>query len=71
MLVYRIYLATQRATRDTYYFSCDFCDGWPRQLQWPLWWDNLAWTCIDHAELVQKLIDLRDIAQTLPNVRLT
>ena len=67
VLVYRIDLESQVAERDPW-LQCDFCAGWPRQGEHPQWWVNLAWTCIDHAELVQRLIDLRDIAQTLPHV---
>ena len=66
MLVYRIDLESQVAKQDPW-LTCDFCCSRPQQYP-PSWWVNLAWTCIDHAELVQKLIDFRDIAKTLPHI---
>ena len=66
MMVYQVSLASpQSCIRSR--LPCDFCSGHPRDGHNPSWWNGMMWSCENHMEIVQRMVNLREAASELPH----
>ena len=65
-MVYQVFLKSPQYSLRSTWLPCDFCSGHPRDGRSPSWWRGMVWSCEDHLEVVQRMVDLREAASGLP-----